>query len=85
MAFGVPSILPGGGGLEWQAKDTAIYIKNGAHDDLARAIEKLAGDYDLRATLSRNCYKRIREDSMNYQKQIPIWNERLRKFAKKSE
>ena len=78
MAFGVPSILPGGGGLEWQAKDTAIYVKNGAHDDLARAIEKLAGDYDLRAELSRNCYKRIREDSMNYQKQIPIWNEKLK-------
>ncbi|KKT20737.1 MAG: Glycosyl transferase group 1 [Candidatus Giovannonibacteria bacterium GW2011_GWC2_43_8] len=83
MAFGVPSILPGGGGLEWQARDTAIYVRNGDHDGLARAIEKLAGDYGLRATLSRNCYKRIREDSMDYRKQIPIWNEKLWKLAKK--
>lgn len=78
MAFGVPSILPGGGGLEWQAGNTALYVKNGDHEELARAIEKLAGNYDLRAELSRNCYKHIKEDRMNYQKQIPIWLAKLK-------
>ena len=78
MAFGAPSILPGGGGLEWQAQKTAIYVRNGDHDDLARAIEKLSGDYDLRAEISKNCYRRIKENLMDYRKQIPIWNNKLK-------
>ncbi|TSC56505.1 MAG: hypothetical protein Greene041679_516 [Parcubacteria group bacterium Greene0416_79] len=77
MAFGIPSILPKGGGLEWQAKQTAYYVENGNADELAAAIETLAGDFELRATLSRNCYARIGEDSLNYRKQISLWNKKL--------
>lgn len=83
IAFGVPSILPEGGGLEWQAGPTAIYIKNGDHDDLARAIEKLAGDSELRAKISRACYGYIKTPRMDYRQQIPLWNEKLKELIKR--
>ncbi|MBU2219720.1 glycosyltransferase family 4 protein, partial [Patescibacteria group bacterium] len=35
MAFGIPSILPGGGGLEWNAKKSALYFKDNDAADLA--------------------------------------------------
>ncbi|MBI2627867.1 MAG: glycosyltransferase family 4 protein [Candidatus Niyogibacteria bacterium] len=81
MAFGIPSILPGGGGLEWVAKDSAIYVKNGDPYDLAEKIEKLAGDYDLRATLSRNCYRRISDDEMNYEMNIRRLFEKMKELV----
>lgn len=78
MTFGVPSILPRGGGMEWQARQAAFYVRNGDADELARAIERLGADAaPLRAELSRRCYARIREDSLNYRKQIPLWHEKL--------
>ncbi|MFH1704549.1 MAG: glycosyltransferase [Patescibacteria group bacterium] len=70
MAFGVPSILPGGGGLEWNAQDSAIYFRYRDPIDLAVKIEILGADRELRARLSRNCYKRIFSDEMDYEKQI---------------
>lgn len=74
MAFGVPSIVPGGGGLEWQAGASALCYEKGNKFDLAVKIEQLGNDYFLRATLSQNCYKRIRDDEMNHAKQVPRLN-----------
>ncbi|MDO8667858.1 MAG: glycosyltransferase family 4 protein [bacterium] len=79
MAFGVPSILPGGGGLEWQAKNSALYFKRRDLNDLANKIEQLAGDYELRAELSRQCYERLNEDEMNYKENIAELNRRMEK------
>ncbi len=73
MIFGVPSILPGGGGLAWNAGGGALYFKYRDTDALARKIEQLAGDYDLRAQLSRGAHARLGEDEMNYEKQIGRW------------
>lgn len=70
MAFGIPSIVPAGGGLAWGAASSALTFKPRDPEDLARAIERLAGDHELRAELSRNCYRRIREDELNYKKQV---------------
>ncbi len=70
MTFGIPSILPAGGGLEWDAKDSALYFKDKDCDDLVRKIEQLGDDYNLREKLSRNCYVRLEEDEMNYKKKI---------------
>lgn len=81
MAFGLPSIVPAGGGLAWQAGESALCFIDGDADDLARKIEQLGADYTLRATLSRNCYKRIAEDSMNHQKQIRILLSKLTDMA----
>ena len=69
MAFGLPSILPAGGALEWDAKNSALYFKDGDFYELAQKIEQLGGDYQLRERLSRNCYQRLAEDEMNYEKQ----------------
>ena len=82
MAFGVPSILPGGGGLQWQAKNSALYFKYRDTDDLARKIEQLGGDYELRAELSRQCYVRLSEDDLNYRKKIEELCERIKKIVK---
>ncbi|MBI2989718.1 MAG: glycosyltransferase family 4 protein [Candidatus Magasanikbacteria bacterium] len=70
LAFGVPSILPGGGGLEWNAKGGALYFPYRDVDALARIIERLGSSSELRKNLSRKCYERLGEDEMNPEKQI---------------
>ncbi len=70
MAFGIPSILPKGGGLEWDAKDSALYFQGGNTDDLAKTIERLGNDADLRAQLSSKCYERLKEEEMDYKAQV---------------
>ncbi len=70
MAFGIPSILPAGGGLQWNAKGSAFYFKYKDWDDLARKIEQLGDNYELRNELSRQCYLRLSDDQMNFEKQI---------------
>lgn len=84
MAFGLPSILPAGGGLEWDAQKSALYFKDGNCGDLAEKIEQLGSDYKLREQLSRNCYQRLAEDEMNYEKQAGRLNEEMNKVLKKS-
>ena len=84
MAFGLPSILPAGGGLEWDAKNSAVYFKDGDIQDLARKIEQLGSDYQLRERLSRNCYRRLAEDEMNYEKQAERLNEEMKKILQKA-
>lgn len=81
MAFGVPSILPGGGGLQWAAKNSALYVTNGNPDELAAAIETLGSDPELRERLSRGCYERIAEDEMNYRVQIKRLSSEMERLA----
>lgn len=69
MAFGLPCILPGGGGLEWDARGSALYFKDGDYKALAGRIEELGNNYSLRAELSRNCYARLKEDELDNEKQ----------------
>jgi len=66
MAFGLPSILPAGGGLSWVAQDSALYFKAEDCLNLAQKIELLGQDPDLRGQLSKNCYQRLAEDQMNH-------------------
>lgn len=66
MSFGLPCILPGGGGLEWDAQKSALYFKDGDADDLARKIEELGASQELRLELSRQCYVRLKDDQMNH-------------------
>lgn len=80
MAFGIPGITPVGGGLQWDAKDGALYFKDGDADDLARKIERLGNDPELRAQLSRACYARLAEDEMNHDRQIEKWNEKMKEI-----
>lgn len=70
MTFGVPSIVPGEGALEWVAKNSALCFKDGDVDDLAEKIRQLSEDYYLRAELSRQCYERLSEDEQNYQNRM---------------
>lgn len=83
VAFGVPSILPGGGGLQWQAKNSALYFKYRDTADLARKIEQLAGDYNLRAELSRQCFIRLADEEMNCEKNIGELESRMKKITGK--
>ena len=80
MTFGLPCILPGGGGLEWDAQRGALYFKDSDADDLARKIELLGQNPELRAKLSRECYQRLKDDEMDYEKQITKWHEAMKKI-----
>lgn len=71
MAFGLPSILPKGGGLEFVAGRSALCFKPDDPDDLAEKIEELASDYQLRSRLSKQCFVRLHEENMDYLKTMP--------------
>lgn len=81
MGFGIPSITPGGGGLEWDAKNGALYFKDEDSNDLARKIEQLGGNPELRAKLSRACYERLAEDEMNPDWQINRWSNAMKEIS----
>lgn len=81
MAFGLPSIVPAGGGLEWVASKSALHFKSDDPDDLAEKIEKLGNDYDLRAELSRQCFVRLHEENMDYKKTIPRLHQILKNLS----
>lgn len=66
MAFGIPSIVFGDSGLGWLADGSALTFKRRDPDDLARAIELLGMDHDLRTRLSEACYRRLTSDELNY-------------------
>lgn len=71
MAFGLPSILPAGGGLQWVADQSGYYFNDGDPDDLARSIETLGSQYNKRAMLSAACYERLSNPEINYKVVLP--------------
>jgi len=84
MLFGIPSILPRGGGLEWQAGNCAIYVNNGNPEELASAIELLGNDESLRKKLSDECYNRIGREQFNCDKMVGYLFNEIEKINKRS-
>ena len=80
MTFGVPIVAPGGGGLEWDAKNSALYFKDGNADELAHRIEELGNNRELRAKLSKACYKRLAENEMRHDWQAERWSNKMREI-----
>lgn len=83
ILFGLPSILPGGGGLAWLAGSCALYFKDNDLDDLTRKIEQLADDYQLRERLSRHCYIRMDEPELNHRSRIGELEKRMKETIAK--
>jgi len=83
MAFGLPSIVPKGGGLEFVAGRSALCFKPDDPDDLARKIEELGGDRELRSKLSYQCFARLHDENMDYMKTIPRLKSILESLAEK--
>ncbi len=81
LLFGLPSILPKGGGLEWIARGSALYFKEYDADDLASKIEHLGDEYELRATLSKHCYVRMDEPEMNHRNRIALLVDTMRRIT----
>lgn len=69
LAFGVPSILPGGGGLQWLAGNSALYFPYRHPASLAECIEAMAST-SLRKRLSRMARNRTKAPDMDYQSLI---------------
>ncbi|MEK7598935.1 MAG: glycosyltransferase family 4 protein [Patescibacteria group bacterium] len=65
MVFGLPSIVPSGTGLSWTAGKSAVTFEPENADDLARKIELLGEDAELRKELSRRCYERLKEPDID--------------------
>lgn len=80
MIFGVPVIAPGGGGLQWDAKDGALYFKDGDADSLAQKIEQLGSSSELRVKLSRACYTRLAENEMRHEWQAEQWSNKMKEI-----
>lgn len=77
ILFGLPSILPKGGGLEWLAEECGLYFKDNDLDDLVSKIEQLADDYKLREKLSQNCYSRMDHPELNHRSRIAELEKRM--------
>ncbi len=83
MAFGLPCILPGGGGLEWVASKAAFYFKDTDVIDLARKIEVLGSDAEQRRILSQACYVRLRDPEINYDVVLPRLAKAMEQLVRK--
>jgi glycosyltransferase involved in cell wall biosynthesis len=84
ILFGLPSILPGGGGLAWLAGNCALYFKDKDIDDLVKKIEQLADDYKLREQLSKNCYIRMDAPELNHRSRIGELEKRMKETIAKT-
>ena len=74
MIFGLPCIVPAGGGIQWVAGKSGLFFRPDDSDDLADKIEQFGSNYQLRAELSRQCFVRLNEGDVNYEKTIPKIN-----------
>ena len=64
-SFGIPSIVPAGTGLAWVAGPGALTFEPENPDDLARKIEQLGSDLQLRLELSRRAQERMRQPDID--------------------
>lgn len=83
MMFGLPCIIPGGGGLAWNAGKAGFYFDFDNPESLAQAIDKIGEDYNLRAEMSKKNFERLEEDEMNYKVKAKELEEAMRKIVKK--
>lgn len=74
LVFGIPSIVPAGGGLSWVAGKSALTFEPENPDDLAKQIEKLGDNLELRKELSRQCYLRLEEPDLDPHQTILAMN-----------
>mgnify|MGYP001608599983 CR=1 FL=1 len=74
MVFGLPPIVPSGTGLAWSVGKSALTFEPENAEDLARKIERLGGDPELRKELSRQCYERLKEPDMDPRQVIIAMN-----------
>ncbi len=74
MVFGLPSIVPAGTGLAWEAGGSALTFEPENPDDLARKIERLGADTELRKTLSRECYERLKQPDLDPHQTVVAMN-----------
>lgn len=61
MAYGLPCIVPGGGGLAWLAENGVLTFKQDDAGSLKDQIGKIGGDIDLRIKLSKSNIKKALE------------------------
>ncbi len=74
MVFGLPSIVPAGTGLAWEAGQSALAFEPENPDDLARQIERLGSDLELRKELSRQCYERLKQPDLDPHQTVVAMN-----------
>lgn len=65
MVFGLPTIVPSGTGLAWVVGRSGLTFEPENADDLARQIERLGEDAELRKELSRQCYERLKDADLD--------------------
>jgi len=61
MAFGLPSVIPGGGALEWLTDGHALMFKDASVEELAQRLKELQKDPALRIRLGTEILARAEE------------------------
>jgi glycosyltransferase involved in cell wall biosynthesis len=84
MCFGLPSIIPGGGGIAWVGGKSSVCFTPDDAADLARTIEAVGANAELRKKLSRACYERLDEANVNYEKTLPAVADKMQELVEKN-
>ncbi|OGH69617.1 MAG: hypothetical protein A2754_02895 [Candidatus Magasanikbacteria bacterium RIFCSPHIGHO2_01_FULL_47_8] len=66
MAYGLPCIVPKGGGLEWLTQKGALTFSEDSVEELTRQIETLGANAELRRELALNSFSKSKE--LDYRK-----------------
>lgn len=61
MAYGLPSIIPAGGALEWLSAGASLSFANDSVDNLYKQMERLGTDSNLRISLAEGSHQRTTE------------------------
>ena len=83
IVFGVPCIVPEGGGLAWMAGQGAVTFKDNDADGLARRIEELGENPDTRFALSKGCAERLLDPVLDHVSRVKLLFENMEKLTHK--
>jgi glycosyltransferase involved in cell wall biosynthesis len=73
LSLGIPTIAPGGGGVEWMAQNAFASFKDGDVGSLAAALERVISSEEERTRLSAAAAKRV--DNIQHSALAPaLWN-----------
>ena len=83
VVFGIPCIVPEGGGLAWMAGQGASTFADGDADDLARKIEEFGFKREKLLEISSGCFERLKDPILDHTNRATLLLDAMRKFTGK--
>jgi glycosyltransferase involved in cell wall biosynthesis len=81
VVFGIPCIVPQGGGLAWMAGQGASTFADGDALDLARKIEALREKKATLLEISEGCFERLKDPILDHTNRASLLFDTMRKLT----